>query len=268
MVSIMETKKSQKVAQIFSCELCDYSTMRLNDWTKHLSTRKHQMETNGNKKVAQICSRCGKTYASRSGLWKHQKTCLEQKSSTDTLLQTLIQELRSKPPTTHVENKVNINVFLQQHCASAIDLQDFVSNLCVTVEDLERTGTEGFVAGMSQLLVNRLTSMDLHQRPIHCSDKKRLHFYVKTHNEWSKDKGETVSNVINEAAQQQIARIKEWEEQHPGWENDSVETEAYLSMVREGMGGATQGEREKNKREVTKVVGEQLCIRDALQLSL
>ena len=35
-------------------------------------------------------------------------------------------------------------------------------------------------------------------------------------------------------------------------------------MVREGMGGATQGEREKNKREVTRVVGEQLYIRDAM----
>ena len=188
-------------------------------------------------------------------------------NQTDELLKTLIEELREKPASTVVENKVNINVFLHQQCAGAIDFQDFLSNLEVTVDDLVRTGHEGYVAGMSQLLVDQLSSMDLRQRPIHCADKKRLHFYVKNENEWSKDKGETVSTAIDEVAQQQIARIKEWEEQHPGWETDAAATEAYLSMVREGMGGATQLERERNKREVAKAVGEQLCIRDALQLT-
>jgi len=262
----METKKSQKVAQFFSCAACDYSTERANDWAKHLATRKHQMETNGNKKVAQICRHCGKSYLSRSGLWKHEKTCKPAEPDTNELLKTLIGELREKHPSTVVQNKVNINVFLHQQCAGAIGFQEFLSNLEVTVEDLVRTGSEGYVAGMSQLLVDQLTAMDLRQRPIHCADKKRLHFYVKNENEWSKDKGETVSTAIDEVAQQQIARIKEWEEQHPGWETDASATEAYLSMVREGMGGATQLEREKNKREVAKVVGEQLYIRDALQL--
>ena len=56
MVSNMETKKSQKVAQFFSCEACDYTTMRVHDWEKHLATRKHRMETNGNQKVAQNCN--------------------------------------------------------------------------------------------------------------------------------------------------------------------------------------------------------------------
>jgi len=264
----METKNSQKVAQFFSCKACDYSTVRANDFAKHLLTRKHLMETNGNKKLAQICQNCGKSYSSRSGLWKHQKTCNVVLASTDELLRTLIEELREKPTTTHIENKVNINVFLHQQCSGAINFQEFISNLQVTVADLERTGTEGYVAGMSQLLVDQLSLMDLRQRPIHCADKKRLHFYVKSENAWSKDKGETVSTAIDEVAQQQIARIKEWEEQHLGWESNASETEAYLSMVREGMGGATQGERERNKREVTKVVGEQLCIRDAMHLAL
>lgn len=36
----------------------------------------------------------------------------------------------------------DINVFLQQQFAGAIDFHDFISNLQVTVADLERTGTE------------------------------------------------------------------------------------------------------------------------------
>ena len=36
------SKKSPKVAQIFTCELCDYSSYKKNDYTKHLSTDKHK----------------------------------------------------------------------------------------------------------------------------------------------------------------------------------------------------------------------------------
>jgi hypothetical protein len=267
MVSNMETIKSQKVAQFFSCEVCDYTTVRSNDWDKHVSTRKHQLETNGNQKVAQACDVCGRQYESRSGLWKHKQLCMpEHNPDTNALIQTLIHEIRQAGPTTHthVENRVNINVFLHQQCSDAVDFRDFLSNLSITVDDLERTGEEGYIAGMSRLLLSQLSSMDLRQRPIHCADKKRLHFYVRNDDEWSRDKGETVSSAIDEVAQRQIARIKEWEADHPNWTQNPHATAAYLSMVREGMGGATQGERDKNKREVTRVVGEQLYIRDAM----
>ena len=245
--------------------------MRMHDWEKHLSTRKHQMETNGNKKVAQNCGVCGRRYETRSGLWKHKQGCKPlHNTDTDTnaLIKTLIREIREAGPTTtthnHIDNRVNINVFLHQQCSDAVDFREFLSNLSITVDDLERTGEEGYIAGMSRLLLSQLSSMDLRQRPIHCADKKRLHFYVRNDDEWSKDKGETVSSAIDEVTQRQIARIKEWEADHPNWTQNPQETEAYLSMVREGMGGATQGEREKNKREVTRVVGEQLYIRDAM----
>ena len=38
-----ETKKSQKVAQKYLCQLCDYNTCKKCDYVKHLSTRKHQI---------------------------------------------------------------------------------------------------------------------------------------------------------------------------------------------------------------------------------
>ena len=47
----METKsrqKSPKIASIFSCEKCNYKCRKESDYKKHLLTRKHLKETNGN----------------------------------------------------------------------------------------------------------------------------------------------------------------------------------------------------------------------------
>ena len=83
----METKsrqKSPKIALIFSCEKCNYRCKKESDYKKHLLTRKHLKETNGNngntketKKVAiHYCSDCMRSFASRAGLWKHKQKML------------------------------------------------------------------------------------------------------------------------------------------------------------------------------------------------
>ena len=78
----MEIKKSPKVAKIFECKVCNYITSKKGDYNKHILTRKHKMEMEGNNKVAEsricesrICNYCNKTFKSESGLWKHVKKC-------------------------------------------------------------------------------------------------------------------------------------------------------------------------------------------------
>jgi hypothetical protein len=85
----METKKSLEKSHIFLCNFCDYYTSKKNDYDKHLSTRKHvgmvTMETLETKKSLKVarenvakhneCKKCKKIYNTRSGLWKHTKTC-------------------------------------------------------------------------------------------------------------------------------------------------------------------------------------------------
>ena len=75
----METAK--KSPQIFSCKQCNFFTSKKSNYSNHLLTRKHFLETNGNKKqpdceLLHYCEDCGKSYKTRSGLWKHkQKGC-------------------------------------------------------------------------------------------------------------------------------------------------------------------------------------------------
>jgi len=77
----MLTTKSPKVAQKYLCEKCDYKTSKKSDYNKHNLTRKHIQLTNVNIELTEFvvlhtCSTCNKTYRSRVGLWKHNKTCV------------------------------------------------------------------------------------------------------------------------------------------------------------------------------------------------
>ena len=76
----MANQKSQKVAQKFLCEKCNYITSKQNDFNKHVLTAKHKrLNFMANKKslksdIIYDCI-CGKKYKHLSSLSKHKKNC-------------------------------------------------------------------------------------------------------------------------------------------------------------------------------------------------
>jgi len=260
----------------FWCEGCAYGTARANDWRKHVLTRKHRAACARDTHPF-ACDGCAKTYNTRSGLWKHGKSCATARADPRhaggdaALIQTLIAELRAhdvRPPPARAADNVTINVFLRDQCGQAMDFKTFVRGMNVSLDDIAMTRAAGFIRGTSRILLNRLAGLDALERPIHCVDKKRLSFFVRDQNAWCRDDGERMTHAIGEVAQKQLARVKEWEEHHPRWhevESDMVE---YLSLVREVSGGASLEEQTRNHREIAKAVGEQLCIKDAMAMAL
>jgi len=75
----MATIKSGKIGKKIRCDICNYICSCSSDLRKHYLTRKHQSATNGNnlilEKSAHVCTSCNKEYITRSGLWRHKKTC-------------------------------------------------------------------------------------------------------------------------------------------------------------------------------------------------
>ena len=47
------------------------------------------------------------------------------------------------------------------------------------MEEFIETGEIGFIEGVSQTIIKRINDMDLHARPIHCTDLKRETIYIK-----------------------------------------------------------------------------------------
>jgi len=76
----MATKKTQKNANKYICEKCDYNTSNKTDYMRHINTIKHKgnalATAHDNKKY--ICENCEKLYNDRTGLWKHRKTCCKE----------------------------------------------------------------------------------------------------------------------------------------------------------------------------------------------
>jgi hypothetical protein len=88
---------------------------------------------------------------------------------------------------TNSHNKFNLNVFLNEQCKDAMTLKDFVKNLEISMEEFINTGEHGFIEGLSQVMIKRINSMDIHDRPIHCTDLKRETVYIKDTDKWEKD---------------------------------------------------------------------------------
>ena len=82
---VNDSKKSPKQCKTFNCEMCYYTTCKLSDYTKHLSTDKHKKRENDSKmivndseksqKVAQYICECGNIYKYDSGYYRHKKKC-------------------------------------------------------------------------------------------------------------------------------------------------------------------------------------------------
>ena len=127
----------------------------------------------------------------------------------------------------------NLNVFLNEDCKDAINLSDFVKTLKITLQDLEFTKTNGIVEGVSSIIVNNLKGMDVHKRPIHCTDLKRETMYVKN-DEWIKDDmHEHINKFIYLTSCYQTRVIQDWMNAHPGWETKERMHTEYHNICKE-----------------------------------
>ena len=84
-------------------------------------------------------------------------------------------------------NKFNLNVFLNETCKDAISMDDFIKSFEVTRDEFLHTGKVGYIEGLSAVMANRFKDMDVHTRPLHCTDLKRETVYIKNADKWEKD---------------------------------------------------------------------------------
>jgi hypothetical protein len=71
----MATEISQKKSKLFYCEVCDTTCFKPNEWKRHINTKKHLSNINGENVNPIYSCNCGKIYKDRSGLWRHSKKC-------------------------------------------------------------------------------------------------------------------------------------------------------------------------------------------------
>ena len=291
----MELIYPQKSHKIFRCEYCDYDTSNKKDYTKHCFTSKHLNRINGmdlelNKSPSYACD-CGKHYMSQSGLWKHKNKCqsennvvndVKDKDSIINLLLTQNKDLMDLlkngiinntnnnnnitniNKTTNNDNKTfNLNFFLNETCKDAMNIGEFVSSIKVNLEELENTGRQGYIEGISNIILKRLNNLEQDFRPIHCSDAKREVFYIKDNNEWQKENENKpiLKKAIKVIANENIKQIQNWRDKHPDCtKSDSKKNNLYLKIVSNSMNGSTEEESCKNIDKIISNIAKEVII--------
>jgi hypothetical protein len=164
-MEIMEIKKLTKNLPRFECKSCDFKCYMKIDWERHLSTDKHKTNENGNKmeiknlknlknlkkltkkipdlqnneveiSSSQFCC-CGKTYATSSGIWKHQKKCKSYMSQNNVI---------------NIESSNNNNKHMQH--ADLTNLTNLICELVKTNTDIQKSVIELCKNGTSNNIVN------------------------------------------------------------------------------------------------------------------
>ena len=166
--------------------------------------------------------------------------------------------------TNNSHNKTfNLNFFLNETCKNALNITEFVSSIKPTLEELEYTGRQGYVAGISNIILKKLNSLEEYIRPIHCCDLKREVLYIKDNNHWTKETEEKpiLTKAIKTIANENIKNIQEWRELNPECtESDSQKNNLYLKIVSNSMSGLDKDETEKNTNKIISNVAKEVAI--------
>ena len=113
--------------------------------------------------------------------------------------------------------KFNLNFFLNETCKDAISIQEFIENIRITFDDLIAIGNDGFVNGVSDILIKELRDLEINKRPIHCTDSKRETIYLKEEAAWNKDDKEKtkLKQLIEKIEYKNVAALHNWCNENP-----------------------------------------------------
>lgn len=132
----------------------------------------------------------------------------------------------------------NLQVFLNETCKDAMNITDFVESIKLQLSDLENIGKVGFVEGISNIITTNLKAMDVTQRPVHCTDKKRETMYIKDDNKWTKEDEHKskIRKAIKTVANKNIRLLPQFREKYPEYNNSTSRiSDRYDKMIIEVM---------------------------------
>ncbi len=190
---------------------------------------------------------------------------LKQQNETIELLKQSIETNTKMMPKigNNNNNTISINVFLNEQCKNAMNLTDFINQVQVSLEDLQYSKNNGFIEGVTNIFTKQLQDLKPTERPIHCSDKKRLQFYVKDDDKWSKDaNNEKIDETIYNIKMKQTSKLTEWEKLHPNYAQDPKllnEWQQILNSMTEDV-----GQRDKVKEKLKRNMAEHVQLKQAL----
>jgi len=233
---------------------------------------------------------CGRSYKHRQSLFRHQTKCNYKPETTNnnsgvttefltefikannemmfkataenmkdavvTVMKEIAPNLGNNNTTnsnnTNNTNQFNINVFLNEDCKNAINMSDFIKSIEVSLEQLDLTKTKGLEKGITQVIMDNMNKLSVHERPLHCTDTKRETLYIKDNDKWEKDKDkEKIKEVIKKTQNKNYTALKKWQDENPDFMDDEAK-QIYYAKAMSAAGKPIDGVDEKIIKNVCK----------------
>jgi hypothetical protein len=235
------------------------------------------------------CKICNKSYKARNSLWYHEKKChtttscevisdvnkiinntpnevqelkefmqylMKENSEMKNMMMDVIKNGTNNIINNNSHNKTfNLNLFLNETCKDAMNIMDFVESIQLQLSDLENVGEKGYIEGISNIIVKNLKALDITQRPVHCTDKKRETLYVKDDDKWEKDDENTkMHKMIRKVQDKNFRMIKKFKEKYPDYHKpSSKQSDVYNNIIIESMGGRGNNDFEKEEKIIKRI---------------
>jgi hypothetical protein len=183
---------------------------------------------------------------------------IEQNSTINNLVKNGITNMNSNNSynTNCNNNTFNLQLFLNETCKNAMNITDFVDSIKLQLNDLIHIGEVGYVEGISDIITSNLKALDITQRPVHCTDKKRETIYIKDAGQWEKedDNKSKLRKSIKKVADKNIKLIPQFKEKYPEYRiAESSVSDKYCKMVIEAMGGMGDNIKEKEDKIIRNI---------------
>ena len=164
--------------------------------------------------------------------------------------------------TTTNNNKFNLNIFLNETCKDAMNIMDFANSLEIGLKELEDVGTLGYASGIGNIIIRGLKDLDVHKRPIHCSDLKRESMHVRNENIWILDKDKSLlDTAIKRVARKNILKVQDWKQANPEYSDSNSKTmDKYGKILIEATGSFEAEEKEKDLNKIIRIIAKEVVI--------
>ena len=142
----------------------------------------------------------------------------------------LIPKVGNNNTTNNIQNnnKLSINVFLNEKCKDAINMKDFIKSIEISLEHLDFTNKKGLADGLSKSIIDNMNKLSVYERPLHCTDIKRETLYIKDDNEWSKEK---IKHAIKKASSKNYNALQEWKTENPDFMENDLKQEYFTKTI-------------------------------------
>jgi len=161
-----------------------------------------------------------------------------------------------------MNNQFNLNLFLNETCKDAMNINDFIDYVTVNLDDFENFGKVGYPKALGEIIVRNLNELDVKIRPIHCSDLKREVLHVKHDGVWhSDDSQKFIKRSITYVANKNIRQRPLWQDENPESKNCLTSTyERFNNICLASLGPATDEQEADFLKKITSTIAREVVI--------